>query len=58
MKKAKAKKNKRLMENFCLLAILGGVVMLCQPLNITVFTWGFPVVLMGFTIHTILIHLP
>ena len=58
MEKAKVKKNKKLAENLCLLVMLGGIVMLCQPLNMTVFTWGFPVVLMGFIAHTILAHLP
>ncbi len=58
MKKAKVKKNKKLMENLCLLVMLGGIVMLCQPLNMSVFTWGFPVILLGFMVHTILAHLP
>lgn len=40
------------------IAILGGFVMLIQPLSHEVFRLGLPVMIVGIVIHALLDHLP
>jgi hypothetical protein len=38
--------------------IIAGVVMLCQPFSLTVYTYAVPVFLVGVVLFVILDHLP
>lgn len=38
--------------------ILGGFAMLCQPLFMILFSWGFPVLMVGVVMFMILDHIP
>lgn len=41
----------------CTAIILFGFAMLIQPLSMTLFSWGLPVMLVGIVLHMILDHL-
>ncbi len=38
--------------------MLFGVVLLFQPFHINIFMWGFPVLLIGYTVYSIFGHIP
>ncbi len=38
--------------------MLFGVILLFQPFHIKIFMWGFPILLIGYTIYSIFGHIP
>ena len=40
------------------LLIFAGIVLLCQPLDVTYYSYGFPVLLCGVVIFIVLDHIP
>jgi len=38
--------------------ILGGFAMLCQPWSLSVFSAGFPIIVLGVVVHIVLDHWP
>jgi hypothetical protein len=40
------------------LMIVAGFLMLCQPMSLVLFTYGFPVLLIGVILFMILDHIP
>ncbi len=58
LKKQKKRKLINTIELVGLGIMLFGVVFLFQPFHIKIFTWGFPVLLIGYTVYNIFGHIP
>ena len=40
------------------ITIIVGVILMCQPFTVSLYEWGFPIILAGVVMHIVLDHVP
>jgi len=58
LKKLKKRKFINTTEMIGMGIMLFGVLLLFQPFHIKMFMWGFPVLLIGYTVYSVFGHIP